>query len=41
MTEETLGRFGEVTAVVVGDVMLDSWLRGRTKRTGADGRRPR
>ncbi|GAA4197883.1 D-glycero-beta-D-manno-heptose 1-phosphate adenylyltransferase [Microbispora amethystogenes] len=32
MTEETLGRFGEVTAVVVGDVMLDSWLRGRTKR---------
>ncbi|WP_169984122.1 MULTISPECIES: D-glycero-beta-D-manno-heptose 1-phosphate adenylyltransferase [unclassified Microbispora] len=32
MTEETLNRFGEVTAVVVGDVMLDSWLRGRTKR---------
>ncbi|MEU8279440.1 PfkB family carbohydrate kinase [Microbispora bryophytorum] len=25
-------RFGEVTAVVVGDVMLDSWLRGHTKR---------
>lgn len=32
MTEETLNRFGEVTAVVVGDVMLDSWLRGRSKR---------
>ncbi|MEV1205661.1 bifunctional heptose 7-phosphate kinase/heptose 1-phosphate adenyltransferase, partial [Microbispora rosea] len=32
MTEETLNRFGEVTAVVVGDVMLDSWLRGHTKR---------
>ncbi|GGO28340.1 bifunctional protein HldE [Microbispora rosea subsp. aerata] len=32
MTEETLNRFGDVTAVVVGDVMLDSWLRGRTTR---------
>ncbi|WP_036331446.1 D-glycero-beta-D-manno-heptose 1-phosphate adenylyltransferase [Microbispora sp. ATCC PTA-5024] len=32
MTEETLDRFGDVTAVVVGDVMLDSWLRGRSRR---------
>ncbi|MBX6383460.1 MAG: D-glycero-beta-D-manno-heptose 1-phosphate adenylyltransferase [Microbispora sp.] len=36
MTEETLSRFGEVTAVVVGDVMLDSWLRGRTKRVAQE-----
>ncbi|MCT9933470.1 D-glycero-beta-D-manno-heptose 1-phosphate adenylyltransferase [Planotetraspora sp. A-T 1434] len=32
MTEETLNRFGDVTAVVVGDVMLDSWLRGHSDR---------
>ncbi|MFC0864227.1 D-glycero-beta-D-manno-heptose 1-phosphate adenylyltransferase [Sphaerimonospora cavernae] len=30
--EETLDRFGDVTAVVVGDVMLDSWLRGHSSR---------
>jgi rfaE bifunctional protein kinase chain/domain/rfaE bifunctional protein nucleotidyltransferase chain/domain len=32
MAEETLNRFGEVTAVVIGDVMLDSWLRGHSRR---------
>ncbi len=32
MAEETLDRFGDVTAVVVGDVMLDSWLRGHSSR---------
>ncbi|MCC5574673.1 adenylyltransferase/cytidyltransferase family protein [Microtetraspora sp. AC03309] len=32
MTEDIVARFGDLTAVVVGDVMLDSWLRGRTER---------
>ncbi|WP_066363092.1 PfkB family carbohydrate kinase [Herbidospora mongoliensis] len=32
MTEETVRRFPGLTAVVVGDVMLDSWLQGRAGR---------
>ncbi|WP_198168253.1 PfkB family carbohydrate kinase [Herbidospora yilanensis] len=32
MTEETVRRFPGLTAVVVGDVMLDSWLQGQASR---------
>ncbi|WP_067172918.1 D-glycero-beta-D-manno-heptose 1-phosphate adenylyltransferase [Microtetraspora niveoalba] len=32
MTEDIVARFGDLTAVVVGDVMLDSWLRGSSTR---------